>query len=367
MKPDSEGFLYPEVCTETCVSCGLCRLACLVITPERLPKNFPNPQVFAAWNLDPEIRRQSSSGGVFTALAEESLARGGVVFGAGFDQQWTLRHTVAKNQEELARFRGSKYLQSNTGNVFSQIEDSLQQNHWVLFCGTPCQVAGLNAYLGKPYDALLTCDVVCHGVPSSKVFRKYVKSMIGNDSLNSFSFRDKRSGWKRYKISMTFSNGREYSLAASEDFFIKGFLRDIYLRPSCHACPSIGIPRQGDITLGDFWGIGNTRPDLDDDQGTSLILLNSRKGKAFFDQCKSKIFTEEVDLKTAIQGNPSLERSAQPHPDREKFFQDLDKMDFPALIQKYLPPPTLTQKIQQRILGLCQRLKRILKSKASNS
>jgi coenzyme F420-reducing hydrogenase beta subunit len=352
---DGEGFLYPEIVAGKCVKCGRCRLVCPVISRERLPRHAAAPRVVAAWNLDPEIRRQSSSGGVFTVLAEEILARGGVVFGAGFDSQWQLRHQAARSPAELAQFRGSKYLQSDTGDSFSRIQEWLQQGTWVLFTGTPCQVAGLYAFLGTSYETLLTCDLVCHGAPSPKVFRKYVESMAKGEPVTSFCFRDKRQGWKRYRVAMKTADGPEYCVSGSEDLFMQGFLNDVYLRPSCHVCPAIGIPRQGDITLGDFWGIGKTRPELDDDQGTSLILLNSPQGQAFFDHCASRLFVAEASLETAIQGNPSLVRPATAHPARKKFFKNLDRIDFPTLIPKCLPPPGRLQIAWCRVKSVIRR------------
>ena len=358
MKTDREGFLYPDISPEKCVQCGLCRLACPVITPERLPKNSATPKVLAAWNLDPEIRRQSSSGGVFTVLAEETLARGGVVFGAGFDKQWILRHTAAKNREEIAQFRGSKYLQSDTGDVFYQIKEFLQQKKWVLFTGTPCKVAGLNAYLGEPYETLLTCDFVCHGVPSPKVFYKYIYSLADKDHIKFINFRNKKYGWKRFSMHILLED-KEYYTDLNKDIFLKAFLKDICLRPSCHKCSFASLQRTSDITLGDFWGIGNSRPDLDDDQGTSLILINSGQGKEFFDTCNERLFSAEMDLKTAIQGNPCLVKSVSAHPSREEFFRDLDRETFPRLIKTYLPPPTLMQKIRECISRIIRKLRKL--------
>ena len=275
---DGEGFLYPETDEGRCIDCGLCEKVCPVIFQGtgRRPLN-----VYAAKNPDEEIRWESSSGGVFTLLAEKILSEGGVVFGARFDARWEVVHDYTENVEGLSAFRGSKYVQSRIGDSFRQTECFLKTGRKVLFSGTPCQIAGLKLFLKKEYDNLLTVDFICHGVPSPGVWRKYLKEIAARRaagkntvlyaSLNKsgdvlrdisfISFRDKTLSWKKYSFVVCFSatdGAEKNSVLLSEDLhtnlFLKGFLADLYLRPSCYACPVKKLKSGSDLTIGDFLG-----------------------------------------------------------------------------------------------------------------
>lgn len=267
MTRDEEGFGYPVVDQTACISCGLCRQVCPMVKEDGGVRRHPGimdlasaveengyPRVFAAWNKNEEIRRKSSSGGIFSLLAEQIILGGGVVVGAAFDDGLQLRHHIVDSIEGLAELRGSKYIQSDAGAVFSEIKIALEKSRKILFTGTPCQVAGLTSYLGGNTKGLLTCDIVCHGVPSEKVFRKYIKELEQQHggSVTAVSFRDKKLGWKRYSVKVEFANGGFHESALNEDSFMRFFLSDLCLRPSCYTCPFATIPRQGDITLGDY-------------------------------------------------------------------------------------------------------------------
>ncbi len=317
--------MYPKVNHDTCIRCNLCNKVCPAQSQEL--KNEAHPTCYATWNKDPAIRAQSSSGGVFSLLAGRILREGGYVCGAVIESGY-VRHTLISHEEQLSALRGSKYVQSDMGDCYAKIKPLLQKKKTVFFTGTPCQVAGLRDFLRKDYATLLTADVVCHGTPSPLVWQRYLSSEFGNDPIQYTHFRGKQTSWRYYNIEIT-SAAKHVYMPAYDHIFIKGFLSDLYLRPACYHCPYTSIPRQGDITLGDFWGIKEHAPHLDDDKGTSLILINSAAGRAAFDAIKGDLVTcEEVPLDFAKKHNPVLTRPSKEHPERYNFFRSLEMKHF---------------------------------------
>lgn len=344
MVEDSEGCLYPQVDLSLCIDCGLCKTVCPVLQPgvRREPST-----VYAAKNADGQIRLHSSSGGIFTLLAEYVIKEGGVVFGARFNKDWEVVHDYAESREGLAAFRGSKYVQSRMGDCFRQAKQFLQEGRKVLFSGTPCQIAGLKNSLRKDYDNLLTVDVICHGVPVPLVWRKYLAEIVARqgdgknsvllhpkspaqksigDVISRIDFRDKELGWKKYSFALTLSKATAagekntvlLSHIFSEDAFMKAFLSNISLRPSCYACPAKSGKSGSDITLGDFWGVERVLPEFDDDKGVSVVLGFTEKGK----QLLEAVLPYErlsVDYATAIACNPFMLVSVN-HPRCRDFF-----------------------------------------------
>lgn len=300
---DNEGFRYPSVDISKCVNCGLCEKVCPVINQNESHRPI---KVYAAKNNNEDIRLHSSSGGIFTALAEDVINRGGVVFGARFDDNWEVKHDYTEMIEGLSAFRGSKYLQSRIENTYSTTEAFLKQGREVLFSGTPCQIAGLKRYLRREYENLLAVDVVCHGAPSPLVWREYLKEFSKNQIIHQINFRGKIRSWKNYRMVI---KGDEdiVNQPFYENIFMRGFLRDIYLRPSCYACPSKNGKSGADITLGDFWGIENHYPEFDDDKGVSLVMVQSQKGAKYFNAIESNCV--EVEYEKAVAGNPAIEKS----------------------------------------------------------
>ena len=311
MQEDDEGFLYPRVDTENCIDCHLCEKICPVSNhgTERKPL-----KVYAAINKDEEVRKQSSSGGIFTALAEQVIKQGGVVFGARFDERWQVKHDYTETMEGLAAFRGSKYVQSQIGNSYQEAERFLKAGRKVLFSGTPCQIAGLRNYLRKEYDNLLTVDFICHGVPSPMVWRRYLKEEVARqcDRKNSvlshpiheedvlvegISFRDKTMGWKKYSFALTLSttngSGEKIQFCScspmTKNEYLRGFMSNVYLRPSCYSCAFKKQKSGSDITLADFWNIGLYNKQLDDNHGLSLMLLNNSKGLCLVNDIRSEV------------------------------------------------------------------------------
>lgn len=342
MPEDEEGFLYPIVDLSVCIDCGLCEKVCPVINQE----SERNPiEVFAAVNQDDSIRMQSSSGGIFTALAEQIIRENGVVFGARFDEKWEVKHDYTETIEGLKVFRGSKYVQSRIGDTFKQAEFFLKAGRKVMFVGTPCQIAGLRLFLRKEFVNLLAVDIICHGVPSPMIWRKYLEDKTkrqGIELIQSISFRDKGTGWKNYSFNIKYEKGyseSSFSEYASQNIFMKGFLADLYLRPSCYACPAKKLKSGSDITLGDFWGIQHIKPELDDDKGVCAFIINTRKGIEW--QNKLVIQKYKFDFTDVVKGNPSLVYSVDIPEKRAAFYDKLRTSGLVKLVSKYTELPLI--------------------------
>ncbi|WP_315119212.1 Coenzyme F420 hydrogenase/dehydrogenase, beta subunit C-terminal domain [uncultured Clostridium sp.] len=351
MESDSEGFWYPKVDHQKCIKCRLCVKFCPIINKVTV-KN--EPKAYACINKDEFVRQESSSGGIFTLVSEVVIDNGGVVFGAGFDGKFSVFHSYIETKEELEKFRGSKYVQSKIGNTYKQAKEFLDQGRNVLFTGTPCQIGGLKSYLHKDYDNLFCIDIICHGVPSPKAWQKYISYQENNaeSSTRRIAFRCKNEGWKRYSISLSFNNDMEYLESHKKDLYMKAFLKNICLRPSCYDCSFKTLHRQSDITLADFWGVQNVLPKMDDDKGTSLIFVNSASGQYMLEDIKDRILYKEVDINRAVLYNPSAIKSVEHNLKRENFFEELERLSFEELVRKYCKDSILT--------GIKRKLKSII-------
>ena len=371
-KEDNEGFLYPVVDKDRCIDCGLCEKVCPVLHQNKSRKPL---KVYAAINKNEDIRRLSSSGGVFTLLAEKIINEGGVVFGARFDDNWEVMHDYTDTIEGLAAFRGSKYVQSRIEDNFKKAENFLKEGRKVLFSGTPCQIAGLKSYLRKDYDNLLAVDFICHGVPSPGVWRRYLKETIArlcekksvssdpiskeNSRVESISFRDKSSGWKKYSFALTLStttrSGEIKSVSLCEVFpkntFMKGFMADLYLRPSCYYCPAKSGKSNSDITIADYWRIDTIDQLLDDDKGISAITLNSNNKENILSSLN--IDLKETSYEDLVIRNSAMCKSASIPLNRECFFQHLDCSIY-KMVDKLCK--------KNMIIRILKRIKRIVKS-----
>lgn len=336
MQEDNEGFWYPQVDRDTCINCGLCEKVCPIINNK---ERVNDTEAYACINKDEKIRIKSSSGGIFTLLAESTINNDGVVFGAGFDEELNLVHSYTDNIEGLEKFRGSKYLQSRIGESYKKVKEFLEKDIKVLFSGTPCQISGLWSYLGKEYENLICIDIICHGVPSPKVFKLYrteLEKKYGSTTQR-IAFRCKDYGWKLFSVLLSFNNNTEYRKDLNNDVYMKGFLQNLYLRPSCYDCKSKTLNKLSDITIADFWGIQNIKPELDDDKGISLVLINSNKGKKIFNKLYDKMIVKEVNYNEAIKYNISAVKSVDINPKSNKFFEKLDfyENNISKLITKY--------------------------------
>lgn len=361
MESDKKGFRYPVVIKEKCINCGLCEEACPILKDKVDNKKMDLPIAYACKNKNEKIRLKSSSGGVFTLIAKSILDMNGVAFGAGFDEKYNVVHSYITNESEISRFRGSKYVQSTIGNMYKKAKEFLDEGKYVLFTGTPCQIEGLKTYLKKEYDKLYTQDIICHGVPSPKVWNKYINEMNRkyDGNIKEINFRKKDiTGWNLFQLSMKYDNN-EYLQIYKDDPYMQAFLRNAILRDSCYNCKFKKKNRISDITLADFWGIKNIKPEFDDDKGTSLVIINSQKGQELMDKIKKIVEVEMVNFEEAIKYNPSMLNSAQMPSGRDKFFENLDKdIEISELVNKYAALPNRAQRILRRIkVYIIKRLK----------
>lgn len=336
MEEDEKGFPHPVIDLGKCVSCMKCEKVC---PANHLPAGQAPREVYAALVKDDTERKKSSSGGVFACLARQTIKQGGSVFGVLLDQDLTVRHAEVTDLSKLEPLRGSKYVQSEVGLSFQQVRQRLQERKKVLFSGTPCQVAGLKNYLQKDDPNLLTVDILCHGVPSPGLFRKYIQSeeAISGSKLKDIQFRSKRIGWKKFLTVRIFADGMEATWA---DTFVPGFLENLYLRDSCYSCQFAASERQGDITLGDYWGYSESAPAYleDDDKGISLVLINSAKGEQEFSAIRKKIAVSKKTLENAKAGNPVLYKPCDRAKRYDDFWKDAATMNWSELKEKYITP-----------------------------
>lgn len=337
MVEDGEGFTYPKIVNvASCISCGSCERVCPVLSQKEEKGSLT--RAFAALSKNDSLRMESSSGGVFSELSEIVLKSGGIIYGASYDKNGSVEHIGVDNMENLGKLRGAKYSQSNLKDSFSTIKKQLDSGINVLFSGTPCQVGGLKAFLKKDYKNLLCIDFVCHGVPSPLVWKKYVKyraKIDNNDNPPGYiNLRNKESGWTNYSYSVEFaySKGKRYLRKNNEDLFMNLFVNNYILRNSCSACHFKGYSRVSDITLGDFWGIWDINSEMDDNRGTSLVLIHSVKGEELFRAASGNIKSSQVTLEQASMMNPSLLQSSIPQPSRDNVLRDIIQNGFETAI-----------------------------------
>ena len=346
MVRDSEGFSYPAVDLNACIHCGRCTAICPIL---RQREPMPLPAAFAAWNADDQIRRHSTSGGAFTALAEYILEGGGVVYGAALDGKQHLRHVACFRKEDLWRLRGAKYVQSDLGQTFREIREALKKRP-VLFSGTPCQVDGLYRFLGGKPENLTTCDLVCHGVPSPGVWEDMVRSMERRKgkAIQSVRFRDKVTGWKDSHLTLIYGDGTVDSAPLFATEYGRAFGRALFLRPCCHRCAYTNLNRPGDFTLGDFWGLGPDELPEQQTRGISLLLVNSPHGSYLFDQLPLR--RQAFPIERAVAGNPRLAFPLAPPPDRAAFFAAYTLKPFEQVRKQYFKVPPLPVRLAGKAL-----------------
>ena len=329
LKYNNEGFLVPEIDSEKCVKCGICLKKCTSENP--VYKNEAKPKCYAMMASD-EIREISSSGGMFTVAAKYVIEQGGYVAGAAYEQDYKVEHIIINNIGDLWRLRGSKYMQSYAAKVYPEIKKLLKDGKMVLFTGMPCQVAGLYSYLGQEYANLYTIDLLCHGITSSKVFEKYHNDVLGAKKLNRLEFKQKTPwGWHA-GINAYFTDGTTYQKPLESDMYFIAYLKSISKNTTCGKCVSNKLPRQGDLTIGDFWGIPKYDEEMSDLKGTSVVLVNNKKAEEFFEKLKSGMKkVREEPLEVAIRGNHIIKGPYRLHKNREEFFEYFDRMDFTSL------------------------------------
>ena len=351
MQADSEGFKYPVVDKKKCIDCGLCCKVCPLDT--KLERSEDKQVAFACTAKDETFTKQSSSGGAFAILANIFIKNQAVIYGAAFDDDWNVKHIGVDNKAELKKLYTSKYVQSDMGNTFKTVKTDLNRGKEVLFAGTPCQVAGLKCYLGKDYNNLTTIDFICHGVPSPGVWKRYIseKAAILNDKIIDISFRNKKDGWENYCFTVKTVNGNINYEKPSNNIYMQGFLKDLYLRPSCYDCKFKTLNRASDITLADFWGIEKILPEMYDNRGVSLCWSSSEKGCKILVEVLKQMVYETVSLQEAIRYNPSAIKSVNLHKNREKFFELFagNNDNVIVLIEKYYDKRGLRKRLFRKI------------------
>lgn len=341
-KIDIDGFWYPEVNNNICINCELCVSVCPIINISQLKKNDLNEsECYAAIHKNIEIRFDSTSGGLFSALAEEIYKANGYVGGAIFNPDYSVKHFISNNRNDLVALRSSKYLQSNAEGFYKSVLGLLKKGERVLVCGTPCQMAALRRYIKKDYDNLIIVDFICLGVNSPKVFRKYLDFLEKkyNSKIVYFKAKNKELGWRKLTSKVVFENGNILYDTRETSYFTTGFIcTHAYCRPSCYDCKFKGFPRIADITVADLWGAEKIADkDLDNDLGTSLVMINSVKGREFFSKIQTNIIYKKIPFKSILPGNHALIDSIpSPNLDRNKFYHDLDKYPFETFAAKYI-------------------------------
>ncbi|NLF62152.1 MAG: 4Fe-4S binding protein [Lentisphaerae bacterium] len=347
MQEDAEGFLQPVIDGSRCVDCGKCRQSCPQLSIRKDANRAPL-LVRGGSARDPDLLKQASSGAIFPLLAKQVLSRGGVVFGAAFTSSLSVAHIRAETWVDCQRLFGSKYVQSDLGNIFSQVKEDLLNSRWVLFAGAPCQVAALRSYLASMDVTRLLCvDFICHGVPSPKLWRDYLAWLKQkyHSPVTGCSFRDKEHGWRAFSFAMQFADGRKLVQDHRDDLYFRLFVSNCCLRLTCYNCQYKTLGHIADITLGDFWGVWKKYPGLDDDRGTSLIFAHSSKGVEFLSAIAEELNWQDVDLKFSLKKNPPAIKSVSMPLARKTFFIDYPLVEFSSLIRWYAKKHTRMEKI----------------------
>lgn len=341
MCADSEGFSYPHADASACIGCGKCDRICPIINAKadkaRTTGNQPYPTAYAAINNVDKTRSASSSGGVFSLIAEYVLQRKGVVFGAVWGEDFSVTHVAIENERDIALMRGSKYPQSDIDDCFKLAKQFLDEGRLVLFTGTPCQISALLRFLNRSYPNLITQDLICHGTPSPAVWQAYLKyrSEAARSEIAEVSLRKKLDGKRSTSVYFRFENGTEYvTTPHGRDDFMKLFLYNKCLRPSCHHCKFKGL-RESDITLADFWGVNSVAPDINDGKGVSLVFINTPKGAEILQAVSDSLRLKEVAFKRSLRRNPSYFHSTTAHPLRAKFFKDFCTKPFKKVLNRH--------------------------------
>lgn len=344
MVSDDYGFLYPQINNDKCVNCSICEKTCPVLNKKE--QEISNEVIsYAAKTNNENIRKQSSSGGIFSVIAENILENNGIVYGAAFDENFVVKHISVSSLDDLDLLRRSKYVQSDLNNSFKTVESNLKNGKPVLFTGTPCQVEGLLAYLKKPYDNLITMDFVCHGVPAPNVLKHY-KTHLENQyksSITNISFRDKSLGWKTFSMRVEFENGNVYCTAFGNDPYMKAFLANLDLRDSCYSCKFKNTKHKSDITVADYWGIDKTTPEIDDDKGLSLLLVNTEKGVSLLSDIEKELTLTKTDIEKILPYNPCIIKPSEKHFFRQYYLNTYTKGDFSKTVEKCLDPSYITR------------------------
>lgn len=351
------GFLYPFINKELCTECKICEKICPIQkkisfkqTTALIKKSYSPQEFFAAQSKNDELRFQSTSGGIFTELAKAIISVGGLVYGAGYDEDMNVVHLGINELYNISKIRGSKYVQSRIGYLYREIKTNLNMNVAVLFVGSPCQVAGLYSYLEHDYDNLYTIEFICIGVNSPYVYRKWLNEIVADNKskVSNIWFKYKKNGWRNspFCTRIDFENCSSLVLDFKDNFYMKGFLQGNYfIRPCCSNCHFVGEKRIADIIFGDFWS-----EEISDDKGTSVVIINSNKGSFLFNSIKENIDFFEVELHTICNYNPRYLTPINKNPLSLSFYEELKNKSFSEIMKKYLERDNSLSDIMIKIL-----------------
>lgn len=356
-KTDNEGFWYPEVDKDKCTDCHLCEKVCPILQIDKgfNTSNYEKPKCYASVHKNLEVRFDSTSGGLFTAFAEQILKEGGLVGGAAYTEDLYVEQILISNKADLGKLRGSKYLQSNFVGFYIAVKKALDSNQKVLLCGSPCQMAAIRTFLRKEYDNLYILDYICRGIPSGFVFHKYLdywEKREGSKVIY-FKFKIKDLGWRKRTMKLGFANGKFEYDDCEHSLYDLGYHRThAFCRPSCYNCRFIGLPRYADVTIADYWGVEKLHktPELDKDMGTSLVICNNSKGEELFKKIQNRLVTEESSFDFCVKGNPAL-FSSHPKPiiDRSEFYTRLRDNSFDEVIMPLIEKAKNKESLKSRL------------------
>ncbi len=332
---DEEGFLYPKVNEQNCIKCGLCKKICPVLN-KLLREDFKQ-EGYIFQHSNKKIRKESTSGGAFTAISEYILKNGGVVYGVGFDSNFNVKHIRITQEKDLYKFRNSKYVQSDPNSTFLQVLDDLKKNLLVCYSGTACQIEGLKAFLRKDYENLITVDVVCRAVPSPLLWKKYFDYRNNQKNIKKIYFREKFYGYKYSNLSIYNENDCIYHNGIDTDPYLRAFFSNIACRPSCYNCHFKEQLHKSDFTIWDCFEVDKFSKDFDDDLGTTRVLINSQRGRKIFDNIKIEHKYKAIDVNILVNNFYQMFNSIKYNSEREQFFEDLNNADFNSVINKYFP------------------------------
>jgi coenzyme F420-reducing hydrogenase beta subunit len=352
MREDKEGFLYPVVDKKRCVQCHKCEKVCPIINKSQTSDKIVSS--YAAYSNDEKLLDVSSSGAVFSEIALHILEKGGMVFGAAFDENMMVNHVGIDDKDNLFLLQGSKYLQSRIEDSFVQVKNCLKEGKIVLFSGTACQIAGLKSFLGERYENLITVDVLCHGVPSPLLWRKYLAELGRNKKtrIASVSFRDKEEAWNNYNVVLEFEDSSRISEKFYRNVYMKLFLKNISLRPSCYDCRFKNLERESDITIGDCWGIEKTCPEMMNPKGVSVVMIHSKTGEDIFNGISDNLRIKEYDIDKLLPPSSDSRKSVPLHRNRKRFFKKLRRTRKVSKLVDLLKPP-ISERVKRK-LGLCK-------------
>ena len=337
MKADEEGFLYPKINQKLCTNCQVCKRVCPFQNKAFVPDRLFESPAFAAMHKKEQVKMSSASGGAYTAISDFILDSSGLVYGVEFDDEFFVRHNKASCADERDKFRGSKYIQSDLKGIYKQIQEDLNNDRIVLFTGTACQVAGLRNYLCETKTALnklYTNDIICHGTASPLLWNDYLDFIQKESKLKSYTFRYKGRGWRGYNVRAEFENGKIKINTTDIRVYVNLFSSVLALRPSCYNCKFANLQRPSDITIGDCWGIEKILPEIDDNKGISLVIINTRKGKYLFEKIKKDLDIYKINVADCLQLN--LQQPTRKPSKREQFWHDYYKFGFKYIARKYL-------------------------------